>query len=103
MLKITLSAFFSNTSNFNNAVNPNDKEVTGVGGDVIGKKIKILSKNKNIEKLAKFKTSNFIKVQTNEVSKTDFFTFKAKIAFTQLRKTVIKISIFCYFYPKYYI
>ena len=34
---------------------------------------------------------------------TSYLTSDAKIAFTQLRKTFIKIATFCHFDPKYYI
>lgn len=53
-------------------------------------KVKNLSKSKNIKNLAKSKKSNFTKAKVNGVSKTDFFTFKARVTFIQLRKTFIK-------------
>lgn len=78
-----------------------------VGGDVnsniVVKKVKNLLKTKNIEKLVKFKKSDFTKTKTNKVSKTGFCTFEAIIAFTQLKKNFIKAQIFCDFDLEYHI
>lgn len=70
--------------------------MTSIRDSVVGKKIKILSKAKNIKKSAESKKSDFIKAKTKGVSKTDFVTSKARVAFTQMKKTFIKILIFCY-------
>lgn len=56
-----------------------------------------------MKKLVKLKTSDFVKVKSNKVFKSNFFIFKAKITFTQSRKTFIKILIFRYFNLEYYI
>lgn len=86
------------------------------GSDIIGKiksgsgKVKNLSKAKNIQNLAKFKyikkSAKFkipAKAIANKSFNTNFVIFKAKIAFTKLRKTFSKASILCYFDPKCYI
>lgn len=40
MLKTILSTLFINTNSSNNTVNPDGGEVTGVGNDIVGEKIK---------------------------------------------------------------
>ena len=77
-----MTAFFTNTSGFNKSVNLNSGKVTSIVSGIIGGKIKNLSKTKNINKLAKSKKLNFTRAKVDEVSRTDFLTPKAKIAFT---------------------
>lgn len=98
-----MAAFFTNTSSSNKPVNFDGKKVTSIISGIIDRKIKNLSKAKNIKKLAISKKSNFIRAKVNEVSKTDFLTPKTRVAFTQLRKTFTKAPISYYFNLKYHI
>ena len=70
-----------------------DSEVDGneVEIDEIRKKVQKTSKSKN---LSKFKKT---------LGSSDFFTFGAKLAFTELRQVFIKASILYHFYPKRHI
>lgn len=87
MLKITLLDFF-NSSGVIKFDSDKVVEVNNINGS--GRKIKYLSKVKNIELLPKFKRSNFTKIKINKSCKTDFVTLKGKIAFTQLKKPLPK-------------
>lgn len=46
---------------------------------------------------------DFIKDQSNRAFEMGFFTPKARVVFTSLRKAFIKVLIFYHFYPKYHI
>lgn len=85
-----MSTFFTKTRNFNDVVNPNNKEVDNVNGNFISKKVTNLLKAKNIIKFAISKKLNFSKTKANRASRTDFFTLKARLMFFQLRKAFIK-------------
>ena len=58
-----------------------------------------IGEDKIIEEKNHQKTSKFKKT----VRFSDFFTPKARLAFTKLRQVFVKVSIFYYFDPKYYI
>lgn len=73
-----------------------------VGNGVICKKVKSLSKTKNIEKLSKSKKSDFTKAKSNGIFATDFLISKAKIVFISLKKFFTKAPILCHFNPKYH-
>lgn len=64
-------------------------------------KVKNLLQDKNIKKLAKSKKPDFLK--SKNITRLNFFTTKAKLTFTKLRQAFIKVLIFYYFGPKYYI
>lgn len=90
-------ACFTNISSSNNNVQLDGRKVAGIDRTSITRKVKNLSKTKNIAKLAKSKQLDFTKTKIHKISKTDFFTRKTKITFTQLRKTFIKVLILCNF------
>lgn len=75
--------FSINTFSSNDAVDPNERKVTGVGSNIIDEKIKNLSQAKNINKLAKSKKTDFTKAKTKRAFGMEFFTPKAIVAFTQ--------------------
>lgn len=67
-------------------------------------RIKNLWKFKNIKKWAKFTKPDFIQVKIiDNFLKTDFLTFKTRLAFTQLGQAFTKALMFHHFDPKYYI
>lgn len=70
-MKTTLSLLFTNTGSSNNVVNLDGRKVTSVSIGVVGRKVKNLSKIKNIKKLAKSKKPDFIKTKANEAFGTD--------------------------------
>ncbi len=69
----------------------------GISGGGINRDIKNLS---SIVKSAKFKKSNFVKVN---LSKIDFLTSKAREAFIYLQKAFTKVLILKYFNLEHYI
>ena len=71
----------------------NDVEVDGgeVEVDEVGKKVQKLSKSKNLSKSKK------------TVRSSDFFIFRAKLAFTKLRQAFIKAPILYHFDPEHHI
>lgn len=104
-MKITLPTF-SPINDFSGNINLNGIEAFRIKGGVgrgISKKVKNLSKGKNIKQLIKLKKSDFAKTKGNKAFKTGFFTPKAKITFTQLIKAYNKALILCYFDPECYI
>lgn len=105
ILKTIWSVLFTYISNFNVVVKPNNGKLIGVNtnisGNAIGRKLKNLSKTKNIEKLAEFKKPT--KAKVDEIFKIGFFTLKSKVVFNQLRKSFTKVLIFCYFDLQYHI
>lgn len=82
MLKTIMLVFFIKTNGFNNVVNLNNKEVTSMSSNIIGRKVKNLLKVKNIKKSALSKNSDFSKTKVTKASKTDFVTFKTRVTFT---------------------
>ena len=71
-------------------INNNKIDGSEVGDDEVGKKVQKLSKSKNLSNSKKMIGSNF-------------FTPRAKLAFTKLRQAFVKALILHYFDPKYHI
>ena len=70
----------------------NGSEIDGgeVGDDEVGKKVQKLSKSKNLSK-------------SKKMVRSDFLTPKAKLAFTELRQTFVKVPILHHFDPERHI
>lgn len=76
ILKTTKLAFLTNIMGFNDIVYSDNKGATSISNSSIGMKVKNLLKVNNIEKLAKFKKSDFTKTKTNRDSETHFLFLK---------------------------